>query len=307
MGELISVIIPIYNVEAYLDECIASVIAQTYSNLEIILVDDGSPDNCPQMCDEWAAKDSRIRVIHKENGGLSDARNAGIDRSTGDYIAFVDSDDWIEPEMYEIMLAALKNENADICACNILSCFLERRNAWGCEEYTVGGSAEILSLLYRDTAYPVSALNKLYHRKLWNDLRFPKGKICEDAFTTYLLVDKASKIVQIPDALYCYRIRENSIMTTAFSHKRMDEEEAWRCNYEFIRDNYPNLKKTAFDFYLQKVSILIHTIPREERAHYAAEYTYLKNILKKNLGYLVFSSGMGPKKRIKLLLDYCML
>ena len=166
MGELISVIIPIYNVEAYLDECIASVIAQTYSNLEIILVDDGSPDNCPQMCDEWAAKDSRIRVIHKENGGLSDARNAGIDIATGEYIAFVDSDDWIEPEMYEIMLAALKNENADICACNILSCFPERRNAWGCEEYTVGGSAEILSLLYRDTAYPVSALNKLYHRKL---------------------------------------------------------------------------------------------------------------------------------------------
>ena len=97
MGELISVIIPIYNVEAYLDECIASVIAQTYSNLEIILVDDGSPDNCPQMCDEWAAKDSRIRVIHKENGGLSDARNAGIDIATGEYIAFVDSDDWIEP------------------------------------------------------------------------------------------------------------------------------------------------------------------------------------------------------------------
>ena len=127
MGELISVIIPIYNVEAYLDECIASVIAQTYSNLEIILVDDGSPDNCPQMCDEWAAKDSRIRVIHKENGGLSDARNAGIDIATGEYIAFVDSDDWIVPEMYEKMLAALKTENAATCAWNMR---LENRNGF---------------------------------------------------------------------------------------------------------------------------------------------------------------------------------
>ena len=126
MGELISVIIPIYNVEAYLDECVQSILSQTHKQLEIILVDDGSPDGCPAMCDAWAEKDSRIRVIHKENGGLSDARNVGIDAATGDYIAFVDSDDWIVPEMYEKMLAALKKENADICACNILSCFPDR-------------------------------------------------------------------------------------------------------------------------------------------------------------------------------------
>lgn len=304
MGELISVIIPIYKVEAYLDECIASVIAQTYSNLEIILVDDGSPDNCPQICDEWAAKDIRIRVIHKENGGLSDARNAGIDRSTGDYIAFVDSDDWIKPRMYESMLAALKRENADICACNILSCFPEHQTAWGCREYTTGSSEEILSQLYRNTAYPVSAWNKLYRRELWNDLRFPKGKICEDAFTTYLLVDKASKIVQIPEALYCYRIRENSIMTSAFSHKRMDEEEAWRRNYEFVQDKYPQLKKAAFDFYLQKVNGLIHTIPMDRRMEFAREYQMLYQIMKQNLGYIAFSSRLALKHRVKLLLDF---
>ena len=99
MEELISVIIPVYKVEEYLDECVLSVIRQTYANLEIILVDDGSPDNCPRMCDEWATKDSRIKVIHKENGGLSDARNAGLDAAEGQYIAFIDSDDYIKPDM----------------------------------------------------------------------------------------------------------------------------------------------------------------------------------------------------------------
>lgn len=304
MGELISVIIPIYNVEAYLDECIASVIAQTYSNLEIILVDDGSPDNCPQMCDEWAAKDSRIRVIHKENGGLSDARNAGIDIATGEYIAFVDSDDWIEPEMYEIMLAALKNENADICACNILSCFPDRICPWGCQEYAVGEPERFLEMIYSDTSFPVAAWNKLYPRWMWEDIRFPVGKICEDAFTTYRLVHSAKRIVQIPEALYCYRIRENSIMTSAFRLQRMDEEEAWRVNYEFIRENYPNLQKRAFDFYLQKVNILIHAISKEQREEFAVQYRFLRNILKKYLTYILFASGLGLKQRVKFLMDY---
>lgn len=307
MQDLISVIVPIYKVEAYLDECVQSILSQTHKQLEIILVDDGSPDGCPAMCDAWVEKDSRIRVIHKENGGLSDARNVGIDAATGDYIAFVDSDDWIVPEMYEKMLAALKKENADICACNILSCFPDRICPWGCGEYTVGGPEQFLKMIYSDTSFPVAAWNKLYPRRMWEEIRFPVGKICEDAFTTYRLVHRAQRIVQIPEALYCYRIRENSIMTSPFRLQRMDEEEAWRVNYEFIRENYPNLKKKAFNFYLQKVNILIHAIPREEREHYAVEYACLKDILKKNLGYLGFASGMGLKKRIKLLLDYCML
>lgn len=304
MGELISVIIPIYKVEAYLDECIASVIAQTYSNLEIILVDDGSPDNCPQICDEWAAKDSRIRVIHKENGGISDARNAGIEIANGDYIAFVDSDDWILPQMYETMLAALTRENADICACSILSCHPDRQIKWGCMEYTTGGSEQVLSMLYKDTAYPVSVWNKLYRRELWAETRFPKGKICEDAFTTYLLVDRAERIVQIPDALYYYRIRENSIMTSSFSAKRMDEEEAWRCNYQFVQRHYPKLYKAAFDFYLQKVNGLIHTIPTDRRMEFVREYQTLHQIMKQNLGYITFSSRLSLKQRVKLLLDF---
>ena len=116
---LISVIVPIYKVEEYLDRCVESLINQTYKNLEIILVDDGSPDNCPQMCEAWAQKDSRIKVVHKENGGLSDARNAGFEVATGDIISFIDSDDWIEPEMFETMLSQMEKDDSDIVSCGV--------------------------------------------------------------------------------------------------------------------------------------------------------------------------------------------
>lgn len=307
MSDLISVIVPVYKVEPYLDRCVQSIVDQTFTNLEIILVDDGSPDRCGIMCDAWAEQDSRIRVIHKENGGLSDARNAGIEFATGDYIAFVDSDDWIEPQMYETMLAVLLREGADICACNILSCYPNRQSAWGCGEYTVGSSDIFLSMLYNDADYPVSAFNKLYRKALWAELRFPKGKICEDAFTTYLLVDKAHRLVQITEALYCYRIRENSIMTSTFRPARMDEEEAWRCNYEFINQHYPAIFPAAYDFYLQKVNVLLHVIPKSQRQQYFREFRMLREILRKNLVYIAFSSQLSIKQRVKLLLDFFML
>lgn len=301
MSELISVIIPIYKVEEYLDECITSVIAQTYTNLEIILVDDGSPDNCPQMCDNWAKKDARIKVIHKRNGGLSDARNAGLDIATGEYIAFVDSDDFIKPDMLEKLYTAIQKEKADIAACGILNCEGDRRTAWGCRDFA-GSSEQILALLYDDAAYPVAAWNKLYRRSCWETLRFPVGKTCEDAFTTYQLIHSARRIVMIPEALYCYRIRPGSIMTSAFSLKKMDEEEAWRCNYQFIDRHYPRLKKKAFDFYLQRVNVLIHTMSKEVLGAYTGQYRYLKKILKSNLWYVMFSSKLRWKQRIKLSL-----
>ena len=302
MEALISVIIPVYKVEEYLDNCLSSVVEQTYKHLEIILVDDGSPDKCPIMCDQWASKDKRIKVIHKSNGGLSDARNAGLDVATGEYISFVDSDDWISPEMYEIMIKAISRENADICACGIMVSYNDRRECLKIAS-VIGDSEKILSMIYDDTAYPVSAWNKLYRRKCLENFRFPVGKICEDAFTTYLLVDSVDKIVQISEPLYYYRIRENSIMTSAFSHKRMDEEEAWRCNYEYMAKYYPAIKQKAFDFYLQKVNLLIHTIAWDQRENFSKEYSYLYAILKHNVLYVLFFSKMKLKYRIKFFFD----
>lgn len=307
MNELISVIIPIYKVEKYLDECIKSVVDQTYKNIEIILVDDGSPDVCPEMCEEWAKKDSRIKVIHKKNGGLSDARNAGLDIASGEYIAFVDSDDWVLPNMYEKLLEVIKREQADICACNIKSCYSDHEVVWGCDEYTIGDSEQILDMLYSNTKYPVSALNKLYHRKCWKKLRFPVGKICEDAFTTYKLVHEAKKIVQITEAFYCYRIRPESIMTSGFSVKKMDEEEAWRTNYEFVKEYYTNLYKKAFCFYLQKVHGLLCSIPKEQRIEYQKQFEYLRKIMGRNLLFILLKSDLSWKYRMKYVIDYIKL
>lgn len=302
MVDLISVIVPVYKVEDYLDECVSSVVSQSHKNLEIILVDDGSPDSCPRMCDTWAEKDSRIRVIHKANGGLSDARNAGLEIASGDYIAFVDSDDCIQPDMLKKLLDALHRTDSDISACGILN-FGAAQSTWGCQDF-VGTPEQIYAKLYNETAYPVAAWNKLYRRRCWDTLRFPIGKICEDAFTTYRLIHNAKRIVMIPEALYCYRIRPESIMTSAFSPKRMDEEEAWRCNYQFIEQHYPKLRKAAFDFYLLKVNVLMHTIPAGERKKYAEQYRYLRNILAKNALYILFASSIRPKQRAKMLLEY---
>ncbi len=300
----VSVIIPIYKVEQYLDQCIDSVIHQEYRHLEIILVDDGSPDGCPQMCDDWALKDSRIKVIHKKNGGLSDARNAGLDICTGDYISFIDSDDWIKSDMYKVMVNAIEKEGADICACNIISCYPDKEIIWGGKKYTVGTSEEILKLLYSDTAFPVCSWNKLYRRQLWEEFRFPKGKICEDAFTTYRLIDKAKRIVHIIEALYYYRIRSDSIMTSAFSRKSMDEEEAWRENYLFIKEYYPKVYRKAYSFYLQSVNTLIQRISKKQRKLFREEFNYLRSIIFHNLFFMLFQSTVNIKYRIKFLYDF---
>ncbi len=307
MEPTISVIVPIYNVEAYLDKCIRSIIDQSYKNLEIILVDDGSPDNCPHICDSWALQDQRIKVVHKENSGLSDARNAGLDIASGELIAFVDSDDWIKPEMFQRMMDAINEENADICACNIISVYPDREVKWGGKSNIVGDSETMLDLLYSDSRFPTSSCNKMYRKFLWNNIRFPVGKLCEDAFTTYLLIDKADRIVQITDALYYYRIRSESIMTASFSNRSMDEEEAWRKNYEFIKVNYPGLYRKAYTFYLQSVNVLIHRIGQQQRSEFNKEYEYLKRIIRNNLFYILFLSTASLKYRIKFCLDYLRL
>lgn len=300
--DVISVIVPIYRVEEYLNQCIESIVNQTYSNLQVILVDDGSPDRCGEMCEDWARRDKRIKVLHKKNGGLSDARNAGLAIATGRFVAFVDSDDWVEPQMYETMLSILVNENADLVACGIVDTYPDKDIVHS-YAYAAGGPEKFLKMIYQDTTFPVSACNKLYKKNLWDDFKFPVGKLCEDAFTTYLLLDHASKIVQIPDGLYHYRIRESSIMTSEFKPARMDEEEAWRRNYQYMQTHHPELAKYAYDFYLQKVNVLIHTIPFQQRMKYSKEYNCLYDILRKNLKHVLFQSSLGWKYRIHFFID----
>lgn len=203
MEQLISIIVPIYKVELYLRRCLDSILAQTYQNLEIILVDDGSPDNCGIICDEYAAKDNRIKVIHKENGGLSDARNYGLDIARGQYIGFVDSDDWISPDMYAYLLQGLLKYDADIAVCEYYNVYNKKRIATRRDEDRVFEGGKILEALL-GLKIGNYAWNKLYKKELWCDIRYPYGQNYEDVRTTYKLFQKCRRVVGLKDAKYFY-------------------------------------------------------------------------------------------------------
>ena len=230
--EKISVIVPVYKVEKYLRRCVDSIINQTYPELEIILVDDGSPDNCGKICDEYAAKDSRIKVIHKENGGLSDARNAGIDVSTGDYISFVDSDDHIALDMYEKMYNAIKKEDADISICSVANIDESgSRISMSYESPVKDGVLTVKEVLTeklqgRTYWYWIVMWNKLYKKSLFSEIRFPYGKLNEDAFVIGRLLALSNKLACVSEELYYYLRRSDSIMGSNKTVRNLDEIEA---------------------------------------------------------------------------------
>ena len=236
----VSVVVPIYNVEKYLNKCIDSIINQTYKNLEIILVDDGSLDNCPKICDSYQKEDNRIKVIHKENGGLSDARNAGIEIATGKYICFIDSDDFISKEYIDTLYKMCIKHNADIAECDYIKFkdekdIIEDEGILQEQEYT---NIEMLNRLYVKN-YSIKttiAWNKLYKIDLFTEIRYPKGKLHEDEFTTYKLIYKSKKVVETDKKLYYYRQNDKSIMGKKFNEKRYDALEAFQKRKEFFKN-----------------------------------------------------------------------
>ena len=244
---LISVIIPVYRVEAYLDRCVESVVGQTYQNLEIILVDDGSPDRCPKMCDEWAEKDDRIRVIHKTNGGLSDARNAGMAIATGAYIGFVDSDDWIGSEMYEKLLNAIRHDHSDIAACDVQMVWEDGRP----ERYLTKRKSCVLDriqaqeTLLSETLLKQPVWYKLYRADLIRTMLFPIGKWHEDVFWSYRAIGAAKRISLVPYTGYFYWQRADSIMGARYSMRRLDAMEAMEERYQYLKKAFPTMERKA--------------------------------------------------------------
>lgn len=216
---LISVIIPIYKVEEYLDECVSSIVAQSYHNLEIILVDDGSPDNCPLMCDEWAKRDSRIVVVHKSNGGLSSARNAGLEIAKGDYVSFIDSDDFLEKETYEVLLAALqRNQQCDIASC-MLTKYVDGAVSPYNKNWIPSGDRVVeydkFAELCLSCAINFTVTSKIFKKNLVENVRFREGRTNEDTLFMFDLSKKIEKervsMVEVPNHLYYYRMRSDSI------------------------------------------------------------------------------------------------
>lgn len=248
MDEKISVIIPIYKVEKYLNRCVESVVNQSNRNLEIILVDDGSPDNCPKICEEWAEKDARIKVIHKENGGLSDARNAGMAAMTGEYVFFVDSDDWIHKETLKTLWSFQKKYDVDIIECKALPIGEEIEDALinldSIKVKTFDKESAMAALL-REKPLKQTVWNKLYKRNMVEGIEFEVGKYHEDEFWTYQVFDRAERIMFVDEQMYYYFQRSDSIMGQAFSLKRLDAIEGRYRRLAMFKEKYPELVSEA--------------------------------------------------------------
>lgn len=247
MRELISVIVPVYNVTEYLKRCVDSIIGQSYEHLEIILVDDGAEDGSGELCDTYAAKDSRIKVIHKKNGGLSSARNAALDVAEGTYIGFVDSDDYIHSRMFEKLYEACDRTHAQIAVCGH---YTEKDTRLLIEEPMLDQEEiltrhKALELLIRDQEMRSYAWDKLYHASLFENIRYPDGRNYEDLATTYRLFDKAEQICRIPEYLYYYQIRQGSIsyhITEEKWHRNcMDIVIGQRERYEYFKGDQKDL------------------------------------------------------------------
>lgn len=245
---LISVIVPVYNVETFLDECLQSIVQQTYDNLEIIAVDDGSTDTSGEKCDMWAKRDPRIRVIHKENGGLSDARNAGLMTAKGSLIGFVDSDDVIHPYMYQGLYELMQIADSEISCCRMRksnsfeNMFTAEKNCAEIKRYT---PEEALRAIITESDVFVTVWNKLYRRDIIGDIQFELNKCHEDEFWSYQVIAGATRIVTSDQCYYGYRQRENSIMNQQYSLKRLDLLMARTARLSLIERRFPDLAALA--------------------------------------------------------------
>ena len=308
---LISVIVPVYNVESLLERCVDSILGQTYEALEVILVDDGSKDRSGAICDAYAAKDSRVRVIHKENGGLSSARNAGIDAAKGTFLAFVDSDDWIERDAYAGMLeAALRQDVKLVCAgrYDVMSETGAREIGLCPQREEVISAEELLGRIFIWDQCDSAAWDKLYHASLFHELRYPLGKTSEDIPVTYLLALRAGRVAMHSKPIYNYYHRAGSITTAAVSEKTFHFAEHAAEIYPFIRENYPHIEKQAHYFLVRS---LVHSVQsvdladRNARESFKGHGDRYRRQLRRHIGYIMSSPYFGVQERITDLMLLC--
>ncbi len=311
MEKLVSVIVAVYNIEEYLPRCVDSILAQTYRNLEIILVDDGSKDQSGSICDSYAEKDRRIKVIHKKNGGLSDARNAGMDAASGEYIGFVDGDDWIEPDMYRAMYFACEKEKAQAAVC---------RYKQITKSGIIDGSAGNSVSLSRDEALEIyvcgderyliynSVWSKLFARDLVEGMRFPVGKNSEDIMFTTRAFCRMERLVYLDEAYYNYVLdREGSIMNEKAGERRLkDEIPFWQEQIAYFREaGMPELSdKAAYHFYRRLLFYYIDFMENKKTRIFADQIVGLLRADREKIRgiYRKDYVAMGDRARMKLAL-----
>lgn len=314
MNPEISIIVPIYKVEPYIRKCVDSILAQTFTDFELILVDDGSPDSCGEICDNYAKADPRITVIHKENGGLSSARNAGIKIAKGKYIGFVDSDDYINEKMYEVLYNNAVLHSSDLVVCD----FLKVNVTHGTKQY---GDMEpelqhftniqALNQLYqsndgaldpmgRDCEKWILTWNKLYKRCLFEDLKFKEDRIYEDEFIAHRILYKSSKIISVSGELYYYVQRPNSIVNSPFTTKKFDKVYARKERADFFREiKQYELHDKAMKSYME-VFFWNYLVAKSGLTDVKKELKDLKKTLNKSILFMMKNPHISSKQKIAI-------
>lgn len=286
-NEKISVIIPIYKVESYIRKCIESVINQSYENLEIILVDDGSPDACGNICDEYARKDTRIKVIHKENSGVSDTRNVGIKNATGDFIGFVDGDDYISSDMFKILYETIKKYNADISIVSYYEMFNEKViGGMDSNKLDIINKKEAIIELLRDKKIQSYCWNKLFKREMFEKIEFPSEKYFEDMATMIQIFEKANIIARIEKPEYYYARRNDSIIGSKNLKAYNDYVDIMFQKYFYVFEKYPELEPyNAYNFILNAIrlyTIIVSFNLEELYDRYEDVYKLLISLIEKH-------------------------
>lgn len=302
----ISIIVPVYRVEAYLEACLDSILGQTHRNLQIILVDDGSPDGCGAICDAYGAKDARIHVIHQPNGGVAAARNAGLSAATGEWIGWVDADDWIAPDMFSYLLENALSEQADVCSCGRYEELAGSTGFYGTTEPALLDQKGAIRALLESRVLDDALYDKLWKRELFQGIRFPEGKTYEDLATVYRLFCQAERILCLPEPKYHYRRRPGSIMADTSLPNRMN-------HYDFARQRYADLvgRWPEFQALLQERCLTaavgiwcgFYHNPKNLRRQYAAQIHDIARYAKPRVRQVLkhTSSGLAGRLVLRLL------
>ena len=303
--EKVSVIVPVYNVELLLKRCIKSILNQTYKNIEIILVDDGSTDSSSSICDNYKEKDDRVKVIHKKNGGLSDARNVGIQEMTGEYVCFIDSDDYIEKDMIKLLLEDMKKNNSDISSCGKIIEYTDKIEKKNNTFEFVNTPIEVLARMLTFDNFDNSFCDKMFKVELIKDEKFPVGDYYEDMAIMYRIIQKAHLISHITYEGYHYIIRENSISNEKFSFKQLDMiKYAKKCRDNVVK-NYPTITQQADSFYyLNLINIILKIRNDKDYLKYKNELKKLRKEYNKEIVRMIKNKFIAREKKIMIILIY---
>lgn len=299
----ISIVVPVYNVEKYLDKCINSILNQTLSEFELILIDDGSKDSSGLICDKYAESDKRIKVIHKSNGGMSSARNIGLDVAKGKYIGFVDSDDWIESDMYELLYNICEDNNCDIANCSSIIHYEQKTVINGGHSLIIHNREEAMKTMLEGKLYDEVVWTKLIKREILAGTRFTEGIVYEDTDFTYRVIDKVQKVGCIGEPKYHYIKRQKGIMNLAKKDLNIDGVLVYNEMYKFFRNNYLNLSELAANKLVNHAMYILDKISNsDDFKKYKYKYDKVVNILNENYKVIIRLNGLNVKQKILLTL-----